>query len=139
VCSILRCDTRTRDSGATKVLLDEAASSAKKVPRVGLFSSRNDDLDLLLRLVRGFDISMIRECRSGWASSRRGMPASHVPIPLVDDTRVASSSGGVSLPLRRVSPNEGSSESGRGVVVLLTPLQAAFFSLEMAVIQDLSI
>jgi hypothetical protein len=54
-----------RCSGATRVLLDDPASSVKNVARVGLFSSRNDDLDLLLRLVRGFDISMIRECRSG--------------------------------------------------------------------------
>jgi hypothetical protein len=45
---------------------------------------------------------------------------------------------GDALPLRRVSPRSGSSESGRGVVVLLVEERALFFSREMAVIQERS-
>jgi hypothetical protein len=59
-------------------------------------------------------------------------------MPLVGDTSVVLSERGLSLPLRRESPNEGSSESGRGAVVLLALVVAAFFSLEMAVMHDLS-
>jgi hypothetical protein len=66
------------------------------------------------------------------------MPASHMPMPLVGDTSVAPSDRGLILPLRRESPNEGSSESGRGTVVLLALVQAAFFSFEMAVMHDRS-
>jgi len=46
---------------------------------------------------------------------------------------------GEALPLRRVSPRLGSSESGRGVVVLLSNGVAALLpSREIAVIHDLS-
>lgn len=58
-------------------------------------------------------------------------------MPLLDEDVVVSCAG-LTLPLRRDSPKEGSNESGRGVVVLLEFEQAAFFSLEMAVMHDRS-
>lgn len=108
-------------------------SSARNVPRDGETSSRIDDLDLLRLLGLGFVISTILECRSGCASSRRGMPANHVPMPLLPEVEAVPTAD-VGVKLRGVSPKEGSSESGLGVVVR-TP--GGFF-LATAVMHDRS-
>lgn len=71
------------------------------------------------------------------------MSASHVPILFpVPEPAEAGCCAGLILPLRGDSPREGSSESGRGVVVLRIGFDddtgdGVPASLEMAVMQDL--
>ena len=122
-----------RDSVPGSVSFGDAFSSVRNVPRDGEMSSRSDGLDLLRRLVLGLDISAILECRNGLASSSRGIPASHVPMPLLPEDDMVPTVG-VGATLRRPSPNEGSSESGLGAVVL----GAGVFFLAIAVMQDRS-
>jgi hypothetical protein len=67
------------------------------------------------------------------------MSASHVFMPLVADDGVVMLDDGEALPLLRDSPKLGSSESGRGVAVLLPEDMALLFpSREMAVMHDRS-
>jgi hypothetical protein len=101
--------------------------SARDVGRVGI-SKR---LGVFVRSMLEYD--------SCGASSKVGMFASQVPMPLLVLVFDELCSLGLFLPLRGVSPRTGSSESGRGIVVLLSGCDpVAIPSLDTAVMHERS-
>lgn len=76
----------------------------------------------LLERVRKRDkppaIRRMAECLGGSSSSKEGTFASHTLTPLLPEGHVGACTERLSRPLRPTSPNTGSRESGRGIVVL---------------------
>jgi hypothetical protein len=87
----------------------------------------------------GVDIRSMLEYDSCGASSKDGMFASHVPMPLLVLVFDDLCSLGLFIPLRGASPRAGSRESGRGIFVRLSGCDpVAIPSLDIAVMHERS-